>query len=350
MLQSTVRLCYLVSHTNIKVLAADTLAGRARRDRVNDNIDARNLANAYARGGTREVYVPTEEQTRQRDLFYGYHTATASTTRASNHLWAFCAAHGFDIPPPQRKEKASAIRTQLDAHAWDDDARFHITRLLADYAHAVETREAYRQRIEQAVATTPEMLRVMQVLGIGVLCAFGLTAFIGDVERFETAKHLVSYFGLNPVVNTSGENAGARRLSRFGQRALKSMLVEAAHSAYRYGNAPMHRWARRKVASGKPRNVILCALARKMVVMAWHILKGHPVPEREPSPSYRRKLAKLATAVRKQSPKVLEDKTAAAFAARVCAALYPVIPNLPSSESCPVLLVKMEPCILVPKP
>jgi len=191
---------------------------------------------------------------------------------------------------------------------------------------------------------------VMQVLGIGVLCAFGLTAFIGDVERFPTSKRLVAYFGFNPVVNTSGESAGTRRLSRFGQRTLKSMLVEAAHSAYVHGDGPMHRWARRKVASGKPRNVILCALARKMVVQAWHILKDHPVPEREASLSYRRKLAKLATAVRKHSPALLEDKTAVAFSARVCAAFYPAPPRLCSPESHTALREELEPCILAPKP
>ena len=234
-----------------------------------------------------EVYVPTEEGTRMRDLFYGY-------------------------------------------------------------AHTVETRDAYRQRIEQTVANTPDMLRVMQVLGIGVLCAFGLLVFIEDIERFENAKRLVSYFGFNPVVDTSGENTGTRRLSRFGQRTLKSMLVEAAHSALRHGNAPMHCWARRKIAAGKPRNVMLCALARKMVVQAWHILKGHPVPEREPSLSYRRKLAKLAAAVRKHSPAMLEDKTAIAFAARVCAVLYPIPPR--SSESHTALREPLEPCILAPKP
>ena len=347
---SIVRRLRAIGHTNAKVLAADTLAGRARRDRVNDNIDARNLANAYARGGTREVYVPTEEGTRRRDLYYGYHTATENATRASNRLWAFCSAHGFDVPPPQRKEKASAIQAQLDAHAWDADARFHITRLLADYAHALETRGAYRRRIERSVATTPDMLRVMQVLGIGVLCAFGLLAFIGDIERFESAKRLVSYFGFNPVVDTSGESTGTRRLSRFGQRTLKSMLVEAAHSAFRHGDGPMHGWARRKVASGKPRNVVLCALARKRVVCAWHILKGHPAPVCEASLSYRRKLAKLATGVRKHAPGVLEDKTAAAFALRICAFLYPATSRSRPLESHTVLREPLDSCILAPKP
>jgi transposase len=316
------RKLHAAGHPNAFVLAADTLAGLARRDRVNDKIDAHNLALAYARGGTREVLVPSEKHQRLRDLFYGYTTAVESATRASNHIWAFCGSHGFDVPPPQRREKAPAIKAQLDAHAWDDDARFHIERLLAGYAHAAETRDLYRQRVELAVLSTPEMLRVMQVLGIGVLCAFALATFIADVTRFETAKKLAAYFGFNPVVSKSGESEGPRRLSRFGQRRIKSMVIEAAQSALRYGQGPMHAWARRKIAAGKPRNVMLCALARKMLVCVWHILMGHPVPESEAPLSYRRKLAKVAVAVRKHHPEALKEETAAAFVERVCAAVF----------------------------
>jgi len=310
-----------------KVLASDTLAGLARRDRVNDGIDAKNLAIAYARGGTREVFVPSERHMRLRELLYGYNAALKSAVRASNRLWTFCSNHGLGLPPAKRKGKASAIHAQLDAHAWGNDERFHIDRLLADYAHASESRECYIRRIEQIVAATPDMLRVMQVLGVGVLCAFSLIAFIEDAKRFDTPKRLAAYFGFNPVVNTSGERGSPRRLSSFGQRKVKSMLVEAAHSAFLHGEAPMHRWARRKAASGKNRNAVLCALARKMLVSVWHILRGHPVPDREAPPAYRRKLAKLANAVRKQEAGALKDETAAAFVARVCESLYPPAPQ-----------------------
>jgi hypothetical protein len=148
-----------------------------------------------------------------------------------------------------------------------------------------------------------------------------------EVTRFETGRRLASYFGFNPSVNTSGEREGPRRLSRFGHRKIKSMLVEGAQKALQHGKAPMHAWARRKIAAGKLRNVMLCALARKMVVAVWHILMGHPVPEREAPLSYRRKLAKVAVAVRKHHPEALKDETTAAFVERVCAVFYPVLPG-----------------------
>ena len=43
---------------DVKVLTSDAVSGRARSDRINDRIDALNLAMAYARGGTRTVHLP----------------------------------------------------------------------------------------------------------------------------------------------------------------------------------------------------------------------------------------------------------------------------------------------------
>jgi transposase len=326
---SIVRRLNAAGHSGVGVLAADTLAGFARRDRVNDSIDAANLALAHARGGTREVFVPSERHRHLRDLFHGYNAALQGATRASNRLWGFCGRHGPDIPPASRKGKSAAIGAQLAQHAWDDDERFHIGRLLADYAHAAENRALYLQRIERAVATDTDMLRVMQVPGIGVLCAFALVTFIEDIRRFGNPKKLAAYFGFNPAVNTSGETNGPRRLSRFGQRKVKAMLVEAAHSAYRFGDAPMHRWARRKAASGKNRNAVLCALARKMLVAAWHVLMGHPAPEAEAPAPYRRKLLKLAQAVARHPASALGGERPAAFAARVCGGLFSASANTP---------------------
>jgi hypothetical protein len=57
------------------VLASDTLAGMSPRRPINDRIDAQNLAAAYARGGTREVLVPSGAFAEWRDVWFGYRNA-----------------------------------------------------------------------------------------------------------------------------------------------------------------------------------------------------------------------------------------------------------------------------------
>ena len=96
-----------------KVLTSDAALGMARPDRINDRIDARNLATAYARGGTREVLVPSETFREWRDIWFGYRNAVKDSVRGSNRLWSFCSGHGLKLPKKQFRAKETEIRRQI---------------------------------------------------------------------------------------------------------------------------------------------------------------------------------------------------------------------------------------------
>ena len=85
----------------------------------------------------------------------------------------------------------------------------------------------------------------------------------------------------------------------------------------------MHKWARRKAAEKKHANIVVCALARKMVCYAWHILMGHPAPNAEPEASFKLKLAKLANTLGKEGMAGLGYKATGEYVNAVCERLYP---------------------------
>lgn len=307
----------------VKVLASDTLAGRSRADRVNDRIDARNLADAYARGGAREVLVPSGVFAEWRDVWFGYRNAVKDSVKWSNRIWSFCSGHGFKLPKAQFARKEAQVRTQVSAFGWTESQSFTIDLMLKEYAHACEVRKAYQSRIERIVAGNADMTKVMQVLGVRFIVAFVLVTFVEDVRRFPNARKLVSYIGLNPNVCSSGKDAGSRGVSRYGRRDLKALMVEAAQCALRRGNSDMHKWARRKCAEKKHPNIVVCALARKMVCHIWHVLMGHQAPNTEPEASFKLKLAKLATSLGKKEMAGLGYETRGEYIAAVCDRLYP---------------------------
>ena len=304
-----------------RVLTSDALSGMSRPDRVNDRIDARNLAFAYAGGGTRRVHVPAPEYARLRDIWFGYRNAVKDTARWSNRLWGFCSMRGLDLPKRSPRLKVDGIRAAVKGKAWEGDDAFHAEMMLAEYAHARETRAAYERKIEETVAGNRDMALAMQVKGVRYIVAFALAAFIEDVRRFATAKKLAAYVGLNPGVADSGKAEKRRHVSRYGRGDLKSLMVEAAQSALNKDDAGMHRRARRKLASGKERNAVVCALARKMLCHLWHILMGHPCPWAEPEALFRRKLSALARKVGKEKMKGLGHESAAEFVEGVIAGI-----------------------------
>lgn len=54
---------------------------------------------------------------------------------------------------------------------------------------------------------------------------------IGDISRFEDAKHLVGYAGMGTRVHDSGMTTRTGKITKAGRRDLRAALVEAAHLA-----------------------------------------------------------------------------------------------------------------------
>lgn len=307
------------------VVYSAILKGFSRDDRINDRIDSEKLTVAYARFGSQRanVFVPTDEYAGYRDIVYGYRNALKDMTRTSNRIWAFCGAHGMPLPKRKRDRKVSDVRSKADAMKISGLARFQLDDLLDEYDHALKRHDKYRAKIVSIVSTNKEMIGVMQSPGIGVITAFALVAFVEDVRRFETAKKLVSYIGANPRVNDSGEDKGPQVLTSYGNKILKGYFVQVGQAVCRRRtNHGVARWARAKIASGKAYNKVCMAVANKSITYAWHILMGHPAPNRDNEALYRKKIRDLGYELGEKTLKGMGFDSNAAFVKHIVTPLY----------------------------
>jgi transposase len=113
--------------------------------------------------------------------------------------------------------------------------------------------------------------------GIGQATIFRVLAFIGDVQRFEHAKTLAAFVGLNPTVHQSGSSVrGKPRLSKKGNSVIRRALYMPALVARRY-NPVIKEFADRLKKAGKPNMVIIGAVMRKLLHIIYGVLKsGRP--------------------------------------------------------------------------
>src|SRR6185312_3797348 len=126
------------------------------------------------------------------------------------------------------------------------------------------------QLAEQALAR-PDVRRLMTIPGVGAITALALVAVVGDITRFPSPRHLVGYLGLDPRVRQSGEKKARHgHISREGQAHARGLLVEAAHTAIRTPG-PLHAFHAR-IAARRGKQIALCATARKLTVLTWHLL------------------------------------------------------------------------------
>jgi hypothetical protein len=125
--------------------------------------------------------------------------------------------------------------------------------------------------IAQAGIDNPAVKRLLTIAGVNLTVAAGLVAAIGDVHRFASPQKLVSYIGLNPRVRQSGLGLAQHgRISKHGRSHARAMLIEAAWAAAK-APGPLHAFFIR-IRARRGHQVAAVAVARKLVVLCWHLL------------------------------------------------------------------------------
>jgi transposase len=92
-----------------------------------------------------------------------------------------------------------------------------------------------------------------------------------------TPASLAAYAGLAPLPYESGSSIrGRRQIGPGGQRRLRTVLYLATLSAAQH-NPVIRPFYQRLCAAGKPKKVARCAAARKLLQLAWAVVKkGRP--------------------------------------------------------------------------
>ena len=150
----------------------------------------------------------------------------------------------------------------------------------------------------------PEWARLWRMMGIRHRVAFALMAMIGNIHRFASAKKLVGYLGLAPRKDQSGNNPHGRNkgLGKAGRGDMRALLMQSAQNAMNQRASPLHKWGW-KLQIKKNRNLAVAAVARKLTVAIWYLLKGHFTPLIELNDHLKTKLLRLATVLGKKTLK-----------------------------------------------
>ncbi len=119
-------------------------------------------------------------------------------------------------------------------------------------------------------AVLPAAERLAEIPGVSLDLARAIIAETGlDMARFPTAAHLVSWAGLSPVTRQSGPRSRKPQKGQ-GNDYLKGYCTQAATGAARTDTFLGERIRRLSRRLGP--NKAKCAVARSILVIAWHLL------------------------------------------------------------------------------
>jgi transposase len=118
----------------------------------------------------------------------------------------------------------------------------------------------------------------MSAPGVGVLVSLTYASAIDEPERFKRSKQVGAHFGLTPKRYQSGEKDVSGRISKIGDRSVRSVLYEAAHIILTkpVKAGALKSWAMRLAARAGSKKAKV-ALARKLAVILHRmLLSGTP--------------------------------------------------------------------------
>jgi transposase len=143
---------------------------------------------------------------------------------------------------------------------------------LADAIDAIEEQIRVLLKGNDAVGAGVVQLE-KSVAGFGLITAAAIVAKL-PVERLRDGKAAAAYVGLTPRERQSGTSVlGKPRICKTGDATLRRDLYMPALVAMRY-NPILSAFAQRLKDRGKPPKVIIVAVMRKLIVLAYNILKA----------------------------------------------------------------------------
>lgn len=147
-----------------------------------------------------------------------------------------------------------------------------------------ETIAVYDQEIAEMEKRYEEVALLKQVYGVGPMIALALILTVEDPHRFGHSRDIGPFLGLRPKKRDSGQSQPELGISKEGDKMLRWLLVQGAHTILRRGAADsdLRRWglgllaqaAEEKKKKGSRRSCkkkVVVAVARKLAVLLHHL-------------------------------------------------------------------------------
>lgn len=237
----------------------------------NDANDAAAICEAVTRPKMR--FVPIESADTQAMLTVhrvrsGFvEERTATTNRVRGLMSEFGVIMPLKAETVRRHARAACDRLP----AWAS----HVIGDLLDHISTLDERiDEYDSHLQQMARTDERSERLMQLRGVGAMTATARVASIGNGNDFKNGRHLAAWLGLVPGRHKSGGKTRLGRITKAGDRHLRTLLVLGARSLLATAALRHDRiscWAialQARVGDGKA----VVAIAAKNARIAWAIL------------------------------------------------------------------------------
>jgi transposase len=257
-----------------KVVVSNPMATKAiaQAKVKTDKVDAHVLAQLLRCDFLPEVWQPDEATRRLRELTGRRSALVGQRTMMRNRIHSVLAMRL--IEEPSRLFSPAGLEW-LEKIELDEQARLLVQSDLRQLKFLQQEIDLLDEELARRGYQSDPVKLLMTLPGVDVATAEAMLAAWGDITRFPDGDHAASYLGLVPSTKQSANQCYHGPITKRGNSHARWMLIEAAQHLDKHPGPLGHFF--RRLAKKKTRNVAVVAAARKLAVIAWHMLtKNEP--------------------------------------------------------------------------
>ena len=243
----------------------------------NDYNDAEAIAEAALRPNLPVVAEKTQAQLDVQACHRVRSRLVSRRTATINQIRAFLIEQGITV-----RRGAHALRTSLFAilENRSDEISERMSDLIVglyeDWLWLDERIETVSAEIKQISQTEANCQRLMSIPGVGPIISTAMVAAIGTGEAFQRGRDFGAWLGLVPKQYSTGGRPILGRISKRGNKYLRTLFIQAAHIILmrpknweKFSFGPWLQEASQRMHKNK----LAAALANKLARIAWSVLR-----------------------------------------------------------------------------
>jgi transposase len=243
----------------------------ALRRQKNDRRDAELLLDLLLHGDFPAVHIPSAASQEVLRLLRYRQRVVQIQTKLRNTVQALALNQQLRLGPSLWSKRGQQQLCALPLDRSDALQREHSLALLQE----IRTRIRSLEKELTVRADQDARVRLLQTHpGVGLLTSLAVVHTLEPVTRFDRARRIAAYCGLDPREASSGDTVRMGHISKQGNRLLRHLLTEAAHRAvHSKGDADLRSFYFRLLERKKNAAVAVTAVARKLVLRLYRMLR-----------------------------------------------------------------------------
>ncbi|HYN82120.1 MAG TPA: IS110 family transposase [Gemmatimonadaceae bacterium] len=275
-------ICELVRTLGIEIQVASTAHDAWRWKNVkrkNDRQDALKLAQLSVMNQLTLVHVPERAVRQWRLLIQFRQRLVGRRTKIKNHIRDLLSRAGLSLTRGHGAwtikglAELEALARPLGAVGADELWRGELAIELQSLKEIAAPMRAVEQKLDELAQADKSVQLLQTIPGVGPRLAEALVTLIDNPQRFKRGKEVGAYIGMVPKQLQSGETNRLGRITRQGNRLVRSLLVEVGWIGLRYNAWIRAVYERVRRGSKARKKIAMVAVARRLLIRCWAMLR-----------------------------------------------------------------------------